>query len=345
MTIFNTLQFPAFGGVSKVTQSAAPQLSLPDDEAIQVFQRTYERPKELPQPVELPIALGSAIPAGGEEPYPTRLASASAPADGLVSAREAGRLGYESRTPVAAERPAELPLATPATLAKVVAENLTLAKELPQPVELQIALGSAIPAGGEEPYPTRLASASAPADGPVSAREAGRLGYESRTPVAAERPAELPPATSETVPGVVSAVVPTVNTQEAAPVGGVAEKVSAEVPRTASSIVLEAALAVADTLLVSPHLMRGDGEIRVQLKPDVLDGAQICIKVMGKSMQVEFASVTDDIARLMTEAQPQLIRRLAEKMPTYEVAVTILPGNMTARRRATKDVGRSGEEV
>lgn len=130
-----------------------------------------------------------------------------------------------------------------------------------------------------------------------------------------------------------------------APVDGVAAKVSADAPRTASSVVLEAASAVADTLLVTPSLMHGGGEIRVQLKPDVLDGALICIKVTGKSMQVEFASVTDDVARLMTEAQPQLIQRLAEKMPTFEVAVTVLPGNVTARRLARKGVGRSGGEA
>lgn len=55
MTIFDTVQFPAFDGVSKSTQPVAPQFSLPDDEAIQVFQQAYERPSELPQPVELPL--------------------------------------------------------------------------------------------------------------------------------------------------------------------------------------------------------------------------------------------------------------------------------------------------
>ena len=87
MTIFNTLQFPAFDGASKVTQPLAPRLSIPDDRAIQVFQQTYERPSEAPQ------TMG---------------------------------------------RPAELPPATPETLAKAVEENLTLAKELPQPVELPV---------------------------------------------------------------------------------------------------------------------------------------------------------------------------------------------------------------
>ena len=140
-------------------------------------------------------------------------------------------------------------------------------------------------------------------------------------------------------------MTPTVYAQETTPVAGVAAKVSADTPQTASSVVIEAASAVADTLLVSPNLMHGGGEIRVQLKPDVLDGAQICIKVTGKSMQVEFASVTDDIARLMTEAQPQLIQRLAEKMPTYEVAVTVLPGNVTARRPVRRGSGRSGGEA
>ena len=87
MTIFNTLQFSAFDGVSKVAQPVASQLSMPDDEAIRVFQQAYERPAESPQ------TMG---------------------------------------------RPAELPPATAETLAKVVEENLKLAKELPQPVEVPV---------------------------------------------------------------------------------------------------------------------------------------------------------------------------------------------------------------
>ena len=343
MTIFNTVQFPAFDGVSKVTQPAAPQLSLPGDEAIQIFQQAYERPSESPQTVERPAELpkatpetlakvveenltlakelpqpqgsGPAISAGGEEPRPTRPASAGSQADRLASVREAGRLWRETLTPVAAasvavERPAELPRATPETLAKVVEENLALAKELPQPVEL--------PAWPTVPVPDRRA---------------------------ANDTDSVPQALPETVAGVVPSVAPTVNALEAASVAGVAAKVSAEAPRTASSVVIEAASAVADTLLVTSNMMHGGGEIRVQLKPDVLDGAQICIKVMGKSMQVEFEPVTDDVARLLTESQARLVQHLAERMPTFEFAVTVLPGNMTGRRLARKAVEPAGGEA
>lgn len=281
MTIFNTIQFPAFDGTTKVAQPALPQFSMPDDEAIRVFQQTYERPTELPQTMERPAELPPATPE----------TLAKVVTENLTLAKE-------------------LPAATPETLAKVVGENLTLAKELPKPVEVP----------GKPTVATPVRKVAKDAD-------------------------PVPQALPETVAGSVPAVAPAVNVQEPAPVAGVAAKVSAEVPRTASSVVIEAASAVADTLLVTPNLMRGDGEIRVRLKPDVLDGAQICIKVMGKSMQVEFASVTDDVARLMTEAQPQLVRRLAEKIPTFEVAVTVLPGNAAGRRLARKGVGHPGGEA
>ena len=297
MTIFNTLQFPAFGGISRVMQSAMPQLSIPDDEAIQVFHQAYERPSEM------------------------------------------------SRT---MERPAELPPATPATLAKVVTENLTLAKDLPQPMELPrlVENGFQLRDGGAQAgeAASRRFAGAAEVETTVPSNRSGETPLSQGERRVQAVSAELPQALPETVAGAAPAVTPAAHAPESAPVVGVAAKISAEASRTASSIVIEAASAVADTLLVTPSLMRGDGEIRVQLKPDVLDGAQICIKVVGRSMQVEFASVTDDIARLMAEAQPQLIQRLEEKMPTFEVAVTVLPGNVTGRRLARRGAGRSGVE-
>ena len=378
MTIFNTVQFPAFDGVSKSTQPAAPQLSLPADEAIQVFQQAYERPSELPQPVERPAELPPATPEtlakvvaenltlAKELPQPVELPVRGR--DVPVASKEVESVLVPTLTK---ERPAELPPATPETLAKVVAENLALAKELPQPVELP-ARGRDVPAASKEVESVLVPTLTGerPAELPPATPETlakvveenlalakelpqpYRVGEGADATVASvvERPqpyrvGEDADETVASVAGAVPAVAPTVTASEAAPVDGVAAKVSADAPRTASSVVVEAASAVADTLLVTPSLMHGGGEIRVQLKPDVLDGAQICIKVIGKSMQVEFASVTDDVARLMTEAQPQLIQRLAEKMPTFEVAVTVLPGNVTARRLARKGVGRSGGEA
>ena len=199
MTIFNTIQFSAFGGTSKVTQPAAPQLSLPDDEAIQVFQQVYERPTETPQP---------------------RCVGA------LADATKASAATH----PLTAERPAELPPATPETLAKAVEENQALAKELerqnwdnghlarwaaatskesrdsesaaadmsaasdPQRArcplsQLDAATRSEQPTAAERPAASVVAAPVA-ADRPAA-------------PVAFERPAELPPATPETLAKVV----------------------------------------------------------------------------------------------------------------------------------------------
>ena len=366
------------------------------------------QPVELPQVVEKPVAIEKpvAVERPAELPPATVETLAKVVEENLTLAKDLPQpvevpqvveKPVAIEKPVAVERPAELPVATPETLAKVVEENLTLAKDLPQPVEVPQAV--VMPTAVEQPVGVEKATV---VEKPVAVEQL----------VAAERPEELPPATAETlarvveenlilakdlpqpvevpgkptvttpvregadgrvemagepesrkmpevaddadtapqglpetVAGAAPAVTPAVSAPEAAPVAGVAAKVSAEMPRTASSVVIEAASAVADTLLVTPNLMRGDGEIRVQLKPDVLDGAQICIKVMGKSMQVEFASVTDDVARLMTEAQPQLVQRLTEKIPTFEVAVTVLPGNAAGRRLARKGVGHLGGEA
>ena len=238
--------------------------------------------------------------------------------------------GRPQEMPKATERQVELPAATPETLAKVVAENLTLSKELPRPIEL--------PKAVEQPKD-------------VESPKVVEQPKLVELPKAVTRPDELSTEDDVTLQAMPDAVAgfQSVRTVEGpsdiVPVAGVAAKVSTEVPRTASDIVLEAASAVADVLLVTPNLMRGEGEIVVQLKPDVLDGSRLRIQVAGNVMQVEFEPVTDEVSRLLTNAQPQLERQLTERMPTLEFAVTVLPGSSSGRRLARKSVERFGGEA
>ncbi len=160
--------------------------------------------------------------------------------------------------------------------------------------------------------------------------------YADRVSQKAVKPAEALPVAVPGLQPVASVDAP----QESVSVAGVAAKVSAEGPRTASAIVWEAASAVADVLLVTPSLMRGEGEVVVQLKPDVLDGSRLRIQVTGNEMQIAFEPVSDDVARLLTETQPQLVRHLTERMPAFEFAVTVVAGTVAARREARKPVGR-----
>ena len=95
----------------------------------------------------------------------------------------------------------------------------------------------------------------------------------------------------------------------------------AEVPLTETF--LEAANAVADVLLVTPGLLRGEGEIRVQLRPDVLEGSNVQISVVGRDLAIEFIPQTSDVAVLIEQNRPQLEQHLAARFQTFRLSVGV----------------------
>lgn len=114
----------------------------------------------------------------------------------------------------------------------------------------------------------------------------------------------------------------------AAPVTAVEAVVAAFTPSAAravepAQVLVEAARAVADTLLVTPGLLRGEGEIRIQLRPDVLDGTEIRIAVAGRQLTVAFTPPTPDLVALIEQSRPQLTAHLAERIHSFQIAVDV----------------------
>ena len=114
----------------------------------------------------------------------------------------------------------------------------------------------------------------------------------------------------------------------AAPVTAVEAVVAAFTPSAARAVepahvLVEAARAVADTLLVTPGLLRGEGEIRIQLRPDVLDGTEIHIAVAGRQLTVAFTPPTHELAALIEQSRPQLTAHLAERIHSFQIAVDV----------------------
>ncbi len=101
----------------------------------------------------------------------------------------------------------------------------------------------------------------------------------------------------------------------------VAERVTKAM--SASEVLIQAAEAVADTILVSPGLLRGEGEIRVQLRPDVLDGTEIRIGVSGRQLDVAFMPSTADMSALIEQCRPQLEQHLAARIHRFSVSVSV----------------------
>ncbi len=108
------------------------------------------------------------------------------------------------------------------------------------------------------------------------------------------------------------------------PVQVVAARVAHQVAATPAQVLIEAASAVADTIVVSPGLLRGSGEVQVQLRPDVLEGTVIRISTTAPgSLTVQFTPLNENMAALLEKCAPQLVTYLSERIHSVQVAVNV----------------------
>ena len=115
----------------------------------------------------------------------------------------------------------------------------------------------------------------------------------------------------------------------------VAGIVSIEIDPTAATAktheLVDAAAQVADTILVTPSLVHGEGEITIQLKPTVLDGSEIHIEAKGTSITVAVTPATPSVAYVVAQSQAQFEQALVERLPSFQIAVTVVPLKTTRR--------------
>ena len=97
---------------------------------------------------------------------------------------------------------------------------------------------------------------------------------------------------------------------------------------------VEAATQVADTILVTPSLVQGEGEITIQLKQAVLDGSEIRLEVRGESITVAITPATPSAAQVISQAKAQFEQTLAERIPSFQIAVSV-ESLKAARRKDT----------
>ena len=90
---------------------------------------------------------------------------------------------------------------------------------------------------------------------------------------------------------------------------------------------VEAIEAVSERILVTPGLMRGEGEIRIFLKSEILEGSEVRILASGDTLTVSFLPTVPDIAQLIELNRPQLEARLAERIQSFHIAVLVKKGN------------------
>jgi len=233
-----------------------------------------------------------------------------------------GRTVFAQPAPVVAEQAPAAPV-PPAQPAPVVAEQAPVA-----PVAQPASASPAI-AGSDEPSP----------DGRTA------FAHPERAELAQPEPKAKPVAAKSTKPAAKSAAEqdePVAKPEEpildvrnvlaqpapaAAPVAepGIDGRTEfAQLAATARSHELvEAAAEVADTILVTPSLVRGDGEVKIRLKPTVLEGSEIRLEAKGNSITVEVSPATPDIARVVERSQAQFAQQLSERLPSFQFAVSI----------------------
>ena len=142
--------------------------------------------------------------------------------------------------------------------------------------------------------------------------------------VDAEEPPDVPALQAAPVAVVAEPQVIDVKNVAVEPVQVVAARVAHQVVATPAQVLIEAASAVADTIVVSPGLLRGTGEVQVQLRPDVLEGTVIRISTTSQgSLTIQFAPVTENMAVLLEKCAPQLVTYLSERIHGVQVAVNV----------------------
>ncbi len=92
---------------------------------------------------------------------------------------------------------------------------------------------------------------------------------------------------------------------------------------SATEVMVRAAEAVADAILVTPGLVNGEGEMLIRLKPDVLDGSEVRISVTGRELGVEFMPVRMETAAFIERNLPQLQQQLVARVHAYTIGVSV----------------------
>ncbi|MBQ8125419.1 MAG: flagellar hook-length control protein FliK, partial [Kiritimatiellae bacterium] len=128
----------------------------------------------------------------------------------------------------------------------------------------------------------------------------------------------MPPLVERTIPAESAAVQKVAAAQSAR-----TEAVNAAVARAVETVNALVETVVAE-IAVTPALARGDGEIRITLKPTVLDGSELHLSAKAGELTVSIAPATAEAAHVIQQNLPRLETALAEHAPAFRhVAVVI----------------------
>jgi len=311
---------------------------------------------EMPaSPDDMPVAIPVAVP---DKPSVARETPAAAPVAVVVDKPVTVDVPVAAPVAVAVDKPvaAEAPRATPVAVAvdKPVAVEAPVAVVVDKPVAVEAPRATPVAVVVDKPVAVDAPVAAPVAvavDKPVAveAPAATPVAVVIDKPVAAEAPVAAPVVDGKAVvakpipsaeddttvqpnaeaviaagytPAVAVSDVP--KAQSAAPaVVEAVQRPETIAAVTRGEVLVAAAQAVADAILVSPGLLRGEGEVRVQLRPDVLDGSVVTLNVTGRQLAVTFFPQNGDIAALIEQCRPQLEQHLVTKIHAFRISVNV----------------------
>ena len=90
------------------------------------------------------------------------------------------------------------------------------------------------------------------------------------------------------------------------------------------SVFLAAAVEeVCEAIQVAPGVQPGQGEVRIQLKADVLSGTEVFLEAKGTTITVAFNPATADVAEILARNITQFQQHLAGRIHNYQIAAKI----------------------
>ena len=95
--------------------------------------------------------------------------------------------------------------------------------------------------------------------------------------------------------------------------------VSAASARTQAIVETVGALVdeIVGRIQVTPSIVKGEGEVRITLRPTVLDGSDITISASGGNLSVAVVPATPEAAQAAAAALPRLETALAEHVTAF----------------------------
>ena len=99
---------------------------------------------------------------------------------------------------------------------------------------------------------------------------------------------------------------------------------SVESAAAARSQMLVAAVdEVCEAIQVSPGVQPGQGEVRIQLKADVLSGTEVFLEAKGTTITVAFNPATADVAEILSRNITQFEQHLAGRVHNYQISARV----------------------